>query len=439
VTILMLLAKVSALFALALLCLPLMRRPVFATTAALRHLICAAALSGALLFVLTLAFEPKAIPVQVPVLFVATVATVAKAGPRTFSITNLLFGLWAAGALALLLRLAVGYRRISTVVRNAERTSENLPVFLADVSVPIVCGLFRTAILLPRDSAEWPPAQRAAALRHELAHLERKDLWTSLIANIACAVYWFHPLAWAVARRLREEQEDACDDAVLAGGFEPATYAEALVATAQNLTSPSLIGCHMLTGQSLRNRIARLLDLNLPRSASGPARARIALVSVSALALIGLIYAQPPVIKLRTEVTATRPGAPVASPVSIPAPITAPAPEVRKRVPLPEAPATEEKVFRVGQDAVRPPTVLRKIDPEYTEEARAAKIAGSVRLSIVVGADGLAHDINILSTPDQGLGMKAVEAVQQWKFNPGMKDGEPVAVKASVEVNFRLL
>jgi TonB family protein len=413
VTILMLLAKVSALFALALLCLPLMRRPVFATTAALRHLICAAALSGALLFVLTLAFEPKAIPVQVPVVFVATVATVAKAGPRTFSVASLLFGLWAAGALALLLRLAVGYRRISTVVRNAERTSENPPVFLADVSVPIVCGLFRTAILLPRDSAEWPPEQRAAALRHELAHLERKDLWTSLIANIACAVYWVHPLAWAVARRLREEQEDACDDAVLAGGFEPATYAEALIATAQNLTSPSLIGCHMLTGQSLKNRITRLLDLNLPRSASGPARARIALVSVSALALIGLIYAQPPVIELRTE--------------------------VRKRVPPPEAPATEEKVFRVGQDAVRPPTVLRKIDPEYTEEARAAKIAGSVLLSIVVGADGLAHDINVLSTPDQGLGMKAVEAVQQWKFNPGMKDGEPVAVKASVEVNFRLL
>jgi TonB family protein len=401
-TLAVLLLKVSALFALVLLCLPLMRRSLFATTAAIRHLVCAVALMGALAFLLTLAFEPKAIPVKVPVVFFSTVTTVAKADHRGFPTINTLLALWALGAGMLLLRLVLGYRRISLVVRRAERTEDHAPIFLADVSVPLICGLFRPAILLPRDSVTWPQNQRLAAVSHEVAHLRRKDLWTSLIANIACAVYWFHPLGWAVARQLRKEQEDACDDAVLAGGFEPATYAEALMATAQHLTSPSLIGCHMLTGRSLRNRIERLLDLNLPRTASGISRMRVAVLSIAALALLGLVYAQPPAIRSTSRI-----------------------PELGK-------------VYKMGP-GLHAPRVLRKIDPQYTEEARQARISGAVLLSVVVGADGMAHNIGVVTTPDAGLSLKAVEAVQQWKFQPATKDGEPVAVKAQIEVHFRLL
>src|SRR5437870_859355 len=131
-TLAMLVIKVSVLFALALLCLPLMRRSIFATTAAVRHLWCAIVLSGALLFPLTLAFEPKAIPVQVPVVFVSTVATVANAGQRSLPFVpalNTLLVLWACGVFALLARLAFGYLRIARVVRNAERTSDTPPVF----------------------------------------------------------------------------------------------------------------------------------------------------------------------------------------------------------------------------------------------------------------------------------------------------------------------
>ena len=85
------------------------------------------------------------------------------------------------------------------------------------------------------------------------------------------------------------------------------------------------------------------------------------------------------------------------------------------------------------------PSVLSKIDPAYTEEAKAAKIDGSVLLSIVVGTDGLAHDINVVRGIDSGLDLNAVSAVQQWHFQPATKDGQPVAVQAQIEVNFRLL
>ena len=85
------------------------------------------------------------------------------------------------------------------------------------------------------------------------------------------------------------------------------------------------------------------------------------------------------------------------------------------------------------------PRVLQRVDPAYTDEAKAAKISGAVLLSVVIGTDGLAHDINVVSGIDSGLDLNAVAAVQQWQFQPGTKDGEPVAVRAQIEVNFRLL
>jgi protein TonB len=61
-----------------------------------------------------------------------------------------------------------------------------------------------------------------------------------------------------------------------------------------------------------------------------------------------------------------------------------------------------------------------------------------VVLSMTVGVDGMAHDISVTKSLDSGLDRKAVEAVQQWHFNPGTRNGEPVPVLATIEINFRL-
>jgi TonB family protein len=100
--------------------------------------------------------------------------------------------------------------------------------------------------------------------------------------------------------------------------------------------------------------------------------------------------------------------------------------------------ASNSTAYKVG-GGVTAPSVVSKMDPEYTEVARAAKYQGSVLLGVEVGPDGLAHNIRVLRSLGMGLDEKAVEAVLRWKFRPGMKDGEPVAVAASIEVNFRLL
>ena len=95
-------------------------------------------------------------------------------------------------------------------------------------------------------------------------------------------------------------------------------------------------------------------------------------------------------------------------------------------------------VFRIG-GGVSAPIVLSKTEPEYSEEARKAKYQGTVVLTIVVDAQGMPKNIKVIRPLGLGLDEKAIEAVQKWRFRPAMKDGKPVNVQATVEVNFRLL
>jgi periplasmic protein TonB len=93
--------------------------------------------------------------------------------------------------------------------------------------------------------------------------------------------------------------------------------------------------------------------------------------------------------------------------------------------------------FRVG-GGVTAPRVIYAPDPEFSEAARKAKFQGTVVLSVVVGTDGLAHDVRIVRSLGMGLDEKAIEALGTWRFEPGRKDGLPVAVLVNVAVSFRL-
>ena len=94
--------------------------------------------------------------------------------------------------------------------------------------------------------------------------------------------------------------------------------------------------------------------------------------------------------------------------------------------------------YRIG-GGVSPPTVVYKVEPEYSEEARKAKFQGTVVLFVVVDEKGNPRDLRVIRPLGLGLDQKAIEAVEKWRFNPGKKDGKPVPVQATIEVNFRLL
>ena len=95
-------------------------------------------------------------------------------------------------------------------------------------------------------------------------------------------------------------------------------------------------------------------------------------------------------------------------------------------------------VYRIG-GGVSSPQLVYKVEPEYSEEARKAKFQGTVVLYVVVDEKGLPRDLKVVRPLGLGLDEKAVEAVTKWRFKPGYKDGRPVAVAATIEVNFRLL
>jgi TonB family protein len=84
------------------------------------------------------------------------------------------------------------------------------------------------------------------------------------------------------------------------------------------------------------------------------------------------------------------------------------------------------------------PAVIARCAPQYTPEAKRANIEGTVVLYIQVYPDGRAHNIRLQSTLGSGLDEKAIEAVKQWRFSPGTKNGKPVVVPATIEVKFRL-
>jgi len=98
--------------------------------------------------------------------------------------------------------------------------------------------------------------------------------------------------------------------------------------------------------------------------------------------------------------------------------------------------AAQAPVFHLGPD-IAPPFVVAKAKPAYTEEARIAKLEGSVLLSLVVGADGQPRDIQVGRPLGLGLDESAVENVRAWQFKPGNRNGIPVAVLVNEEVFFR--
>ncbi|MEP7345507.1 MAG: M56 family metallopeptidase, partial [Gemmatimonadaceae bacterium] len=144
---------------------------------------------------------------------------------------------WGLGAAVCLLWLAHGTWAVARIVRRAvpmnvgvwEHTLwevadriglDSVPRLVAsrDVSMPFASGLVRPVIVLPHDAEGWSDDRRTSVLLHELAHIKRRDLIGHTLGRVACALYWFHPLVWTAAKRLRVESERACDDIALACG-----------------------------------------------------------------------------------------------------------------------------------------------------------------------------------------------------------------------------
>jgi protein TonB len=100
----------------------------------------------------------------------------------------------------------------------------------------------------------------------------------------------------------------------------------------------------------------------------------------------------------------------------------------------------DEQVYQPGKEGVSIPRVIKRVDPQYTEAAKAAKIGGFVTLKAVVEPDGHTDRISVIKSLDKkyGLDDEAVKAAKKWIFEPAKKDGKPVGVWIELEMEFHL-
>jgi beta-lactamase regulating signal transducer with metallopeptidase domain len=128
--------------------------------------------------------------------------------------------------------------------------------------VPVTMGTRAPSVVIPADADTWDEDRRRAVLLHELAHIARHDCLTQILSATACALYWFHPGVWYVARRLRIERELACDDRVLAAGAHAPDYAGHLLELAYTWSGrrAAALAVGMTSSRKLEGRMRAILD-----------------------------------------------------------------------------------------------------------------------------------------------------------------------------------
>lgn len=196
--------------------------------------------------------EPSRTPVVLPANSKLKKAIESQINPasnsnRTFSLSNL----YLAVVCVLLCRVLYMHWR-AFLVRSRSEPIENLGShsFLQgwscrnsitlktsrDIRVPTVVGLIRPAILLPKDTANWPAEKLMAVVQHESAHIARRDILWTAVAYVLRAAFWINPLAWIAVARITRLRELACDDIASKQALSVFSYAEHLIAIARELS-----------------------------------------------------------------------------------------------------------------------------------------------------------------------------------------------------------
>ncbi|MEX2284649.1 MAG: M56 family metallopeptidase [Gemmatimonadota bacterium] len=264
------------------------------------------------------------------------------------------WALWLLGATVMVLWLVTGRAVLRGVRRRAvpatstwlntlteEQSSLGMSsrvdvLISSEVSTPLTWGIRRPVIVLPAEASEWDDERRRIVMRHELAHVERRDTLTQVIAGIACAVYWFHPGVWWVSRRLRIERESACDDVVLAGGIKGTVYAGHLLEVAsasRALNLSGMVSIAMARPSSFEGRLLAVLDDTRPRDRRrGIPASALPFVMVAVL----LIAAFRPV----PDTATAQPKSPAAPVIPTPAPAE-PSDRVKDEISSLSTPASE--------------------------------------------------------------------------------------------------
>jgi TonB family protein len=276
------------------------------------------------------------------------------------------------------------------------------------VTGPVTLGLRGPVLLVPLRFAEESGAQDfLAAVAHECAHMQRRDFEKNLLYEVASLVIAFHPVTWMVKSRIAQTREMVCDAMATERLIDSRSYTQsllrfaAMVAVSPRVSTTNAIG--IFDANILEKRIMRM-----------HMRKR----QVSSAVKYGLVI--PAALFLVSVAVGGAAMAVVAEPQAG------------------DAAKPYGQVYRVGKD-VSAPALIHSTPPEFPASARTQKdtFDGRCLIGLVVDASGMPRDVHV----DRSLGVdfdaNAIKAVQEYRFTPAKRAGEPVAVALHIEVNFR--
>jgi TonB family protein len=279
-------------------------------------------------------------------------------------------------------------------------------------------------VVLPESWSQWPAAQLDAVLTHEHEHARRRDPLFQWLALLNRAVFWPHPLAWWLERRMAALAEEACDAVVLAHGHDPRDYSKYLIDMARSVATNGAriqVWGMAMPGGFLEQRIRRILEggpmprLSRPRLVG----ACIACAATSAAFATSTLDHQRPA---RQPFQAARSNGNPAVPLLL-AQIQPQAPTF---LPVPAAIPDAPGVTVSGADRI-----LHRAPVEYPAEARAKGIEGTVTLDLTLAPDGTVSDAAVVAGPME-LRRATLSAVLKWHFS------QEAAPRQQVSVEFKL-
>ncbi len=295
---------------------------------------------------------------------------------------------WALGAVATLMIQLHRQRRFAVGLGPLRLREDGIYSAANASGLPAVSGLLRHRIIVPSTfNSRYTPQERELVLYHERVHLRRGDLHANALAMLLRSLFWFNPLLQLAAHRFRQDQELACDEAVLTRfPHSRRVYGEAMLKT-QLAARPLPLACHWNGAHPLKERIAMLKN-------PVPTRRRSIAGSCAVLLLCTC-----------------------ASLVTW---------------------AAQPAAINGGEPAVKSmPDEIQGSPPTYPLAAAEGNMGGKVVLLIDVAADGSVVDAIVeSSTPVGVFDSAALQAARQWKFQPAMEDGKAVAGRVRVPVDF---
>jgi TonB family protein len=272
---------------------------------------------------------------------------------------------------------------------------------------PVTIGFFRKLVLLPAAMADnLPEAELRAAIAHEFAHLRRNDFLKNIAYELLSLPVSYHPVLWLTRERITESREMVCDEMAgeIAGRNQYARSLlrlASLLAQGMSVRTPHTIG--ILDANTFERRVMKMTTKQ--NEIHGVRR----LLLVLACAVLG-IGTCASAVALSMHVDAG----------SVASSDTAP-----RHAPL------NVSAAEMAENKVSGPV------PKYPDDAKKAKIQGTVVLDAVIGKDGTVEHLEVLSGPKE-LQESSLDAVRQWTYKPYLLNGDPIEVKTTIRVIYTL-